>query len=80
MTAGRRYTAIETFNRHHVGIHERFAAGEADLLGWPAIRRDLVKELHNLLGRQINEPVVPWARLDVARLTREVTQRAGVEP
>ena len=75
-------TAIQRIAEHgdHVGIHERLAAGEADLAHRQAIACDLIEKGSRLGAGKISEPVVVGARVDVAIAACDVAQAAGVEP
>ena len=68
---------------HHAGqvrVHERLAAGEADLLGAEAECGDFIQIGARFGAVDVRETVVARTRLDVAVGTGEVAQRAGVEP
>ena len=61
-----------------VAVHERLAAGEADLAG--AERRRLVQIGQDLRQSRIDERVVGRGALDIAALAGEVAERPGVDP
>jgi hypothetical protein len=69
--------------RHHardVRVHERLAAGEADLARAQPQRLDLVEQTCGVSGREIAQTIVLRPRLDVAVEAFDVAQRAGVDP
>ena len=63
-----------------VGVHERLAAGEADLPRGQPLARDLIEEGSDLGARHIGEPVVLRARFDIAIAAFDVAEAAGVDP
>jgi hypothetical protein len=68
---------------HHprdVRVHERLAAGEADLARAQPQRLDLVEQARSVPGLEIAQPIVLRSRLDVAVEALDVAQRAGVDP
>ena len=65
-------------HRQHVGVHERFAAGEADLAR--AHRGGFVEEGVDFGQRQVDEGIVGRRAFDVTGLARKIAQRPGVDP
>jgi hypothetical protein len=67
-------------HRRQVRVHERIAAGEADLLGAEAKQRRLVEIFADFGRREIDEAVVPGRGFDIAVAAGQVAQGSGVEP
>src|SRR6478752_1098704 len=78
----REMAAGESVAEHgeNVGVHERLAAGEADLPRGQRLALDLIEEGRNLAAVDISEPVVLRARFDIAIAAFDVAQAAGVDP
>ncbi len=60
--------SLQTLLQHHedVRVHEGLASGETDLVSSQVQPGELVKIVLHLGGRQVGQPVVRRARLDVA--------------
>ena len=63
-----------------VRVHEGLTAREADLAGAKPSGLDLVEVGRGLGRRYVGEPAVARARFDIAVLTGNVAERAGVDP
>jgi hypothetical protein len=61
-------------------VHERLAAGEADLARRPPIALDLVEIARGVLCGQVYQRIVGRAALDIAGRAGEIAQRAGAQP
>jgi hypothetical protein len=64
----------------NLGVHERLAAGEADLSDRKAIAHDFVEEGSGLGTGDVGQPIVLGARLDVAVTALDIAKAAGVDP
>jgi hypothetical protein len=67
-------------HRRQVRVHERLAAGEADLGRRQPELGDLVIELERVGEREIGQLVIAGRGLDIAVGAGDVAQRAGVDP
>ena len=74
--------ALERVAQHgdDVGIHERLAAGEADLAHGPLPMLDLVEIGGRLGAGDVGEAIVVGARFDVAIAAGDIAEAAGVDP
>src|SRR4029079_15273455 len=66
--------------RENFGIHERFAAGKSYFQRLKLRGCNLVEKGAELGQVNISQPVVAWARLDVAIAALDVAEAAGVDP
>ena len=74
--------ALERVAQHgdDVGIHERLAAGEADLAHGPLPVLDLIEIGDRLGAGDVGEAVVVGARFDIAIAAGDIAEAAGVDP
>ena len=74
--------AVEAHRQHReeMRVHERLAAGEADLARAEPEGRDFVEIGSYLSRRDVDEPIVVRTRFDIAVLAGDVAERAGIDP
>ena len=67
-------------HRRQLRVHERLAAGEADLLDGQAVVGDLVEVAAHVVEADVGQAVVVRSRFHVAVAATQIAQAAGVEP
>jgi hypothetical protein len=67
-------------HRRHLAVHERLAAGKADLTDRQPVAGDFIEILRQIGKAQIGQRIVGRRTLDIAGGAAKVAQRAGVEP
>ena len=67
-------------HRRQLRVHERLAAGEADLLDGQAVAGNLVEVAAHVIEVDVGQAVVVRPRFHVAVAATQIAQAAGVEP